>query len=209
MYWEHKALMKWVELAPNPFYPPRKRRRVDYAYGPDDAPLDYDAEFAVVVDASVGVEREQDPKTMELQEVQVSLKKWWVKREIHYDIMGTVYLNVVECGKYLVDKMEYSHAKRVVIPVDDLAQMEHPMVVPSSLWYPNFLRPRDRMRPGYKLVADRSRILMDLTGVPLEDRELYNDFAHTSVVQAVRRLEKEADLLYSVAIRTDDEDIFY
>ena len=65
------------------------------------------------------------------------------------------------------------------------------------------------MRPGYKLVADRSRIIMDLTGVPLEDRELYNDFAHTSVVQAVRRLKKEADLLYSVAICTDDEDIFY
>ena len=74
MYWERRAVRKWFALAPNPFYPPLKRRRVDYAYGPDDAQLDYDSEFAVVVDASVGVDREQDPKTMELQEVQVLLK---------------------------------------------------------------------------------------------------------------------------------------
>ena len=143
MYWEQQVFRRWLKLVANPFYPPRKRRRVDYAYGPDDAPLDYDPQFAVVVDASVGVELEQDPEKMKLQEVKVSLKKWWAKREIHYDIMGTVYLNVVEVGKYLMDRSEYSHAKRVVFPVDDLAQMEHPMVVPSHLWYPTFLRPCD------------------------------------------------------------------
>ena len=69
---------------------------------------------------------------------------------------------------------------------------------------PDFLTSLRLTRPGYKLVSDHSRIIVDLTSVPMEDRELYNDFAHTSIVQAVRRLTEESDLLYSFAIRSDE-----
>ena len=68
--------------------------------------------------------------------------------------------------------MEYSDEKRVMLLVDDLAQLAHPMAVTSHKWYPNLLRPQDQMRPGFKLVDDCSRIIMDLTGVPLENNEV-------------------------------------
>ena len=45
--------MTWVEQSVNSFYPPYKRRRVNYGHGPDDDPLDYDPEFAAVVDDSI------------------------------------------------------------------------------------------------------------------------------------------------------------
>ena len=85
--------------------------------------------------------------------------------------------------------MEYSDEKRVMLLVDDLAQLAHPMAVTSHKWYPNLLRPQDQMRSGFSLVADRSRVVVDLTGIPADDRWGHHDFACTRIVKAVRRFD--------------------
>ena len=43
--------------------------------------------------------------------------------------------------------MEYSHAERVMHPVDNVAQLAYQMEVSSYKWYPNLLRPQDRVPP--------------------------------------------------------------
>ena len=56
------------------------------------------------------------------------------------------------------------------------------------------------MGSGFALVVNHSRIIMNLTGIPEDDREVYHDFAYTNIVKAVRRVKDESDLLYTVAI---------
>ena len=68
--------------------------------------------------------------------------------------------------------MEYSYAERVMLPVNDVAQLAYPMEVPSYKWYPNLLRPQDWMGSGFTLVTNRSRIIMDLNGIPKDDRSV-------------------------------------
>ena len=92
-----------------------------------------------------------------------------------------------------------------MLPVDDVAQLAYPMEVPSHKLYPNLLHPQGRMRSSFNLVADRSRIIMDLTGIPVDDREVYHDFARTSIIKVVRRVKDESDLLYTVAIRSGED----
>ena len=92
-----------------------------------------------------------------------------------------------------------------MLPVDDVAQLAYPMEVLSHKWYPHLLCPQDRMRSGFNLVADRSRIIMDLTGIPVDAREVYYDFTCMSIVKAVYRVIDENDLLYTVAIRSGED----
>ena len=101
--------------------------------------------------------------------------------------------------------MEYSHAERVILPVNDVAQLAYPIEVPSHKWYPNLLRPQDQMRSGFNLVVDRSQIIMDLTGIPVDDQEVYHDFVCTSIVKAVCRVKDESNLLYTVAICSGED----
>ena len=167
MYWERKAVMEWVEQYDNPYYPPHKRRRVDSGFGVDDEPrYDYDPEFASVVDDSMLVEVDHGTETIPMEE-----KKAWYFRDVHWDMIEPVSLNIVECGKWVVNQMEYSHAERVIHPVDDVAQLAYPMPpeVPSYKWYPNLLRPQDGVRSRFTLVANCSQIIMDLKGIPEDD----------------------------------------
>ena len=85
--------------------------------------------------------------------------------------------------------MKYSHEGRVMLPVDDVAQLVYPMEVPSHKWYPNFLRPQDWMRSGFNFVTDCSWIIGDLTGIPEDVQGVYHDFACTSIVKAVRQVK--------------------
>ena len=46
---------------------------------------------------------------------------------------------------------------------------------------------------------------MDLTGIPEDDREVYHDFACTSIVKAIRQVKDQSDLLYTVAIHFGED----
>ena len=77
MYWSREAYITWREQHANPFYPPHKRRCVDYGIGPDYEPrYDYDPEFAAVVDDSMVVEVEHDTEMICMQELRFSMKKY-------------------------------------------------------------------------------------------------------------------------------------
>ena len=88
-------------------------------------------------------------------------------------------------------------------PVDNVAQLTYPIPteVPSYMWYPNLLRPQNRVRSGFTLVVNRSQIIMDLNGIPEDDRRVYHDFARNIIVKVVRRVKEESDLIYTVAMR--------
>ena len=133
----------------------------------------YDPEYAAIVDDSMLVEVHNGTRTFSIDE-----QKAWYFRDVHWDIIGPVSLKIVECGKWVVNQMEYSHAKRRIHPLDNAAQQAYsqPPEVLSYRWYPNLLRPQDRMRSGFYLVADRSRVIMDLKGIPEDDRWAHHDF---------------------------------
>ena len=76
-----------------------------------------------------------------------------------------------------------------------------PPEVLSHKWYPNVLRSQDKMRSGFSLVADRNWIVVDLTGIPEDDRWVYHDYARTRIVKVVRWFEKECYVTYGVALR--------
>ena len=116
-----------------------------------------------------------------------------------------MYLNIVECGKWIGNEMEYSHAERVMYPLDDVAQLAYPMEVPSYKWYPNLLRPQDWVGSSFTLVANHSRIIIDLNGIPENDRRMYHDFACTRIVKVVCWVKEECDLIYTVAIRLEED----
>ena len=99
--------------------------------------------------------------------------------------------------------MRYSHAKRRYPVLDNAAQMVYPMPpeVLSHTWYPNMIRPQNQMRSVLFLVADRSRVVVDLTGIPEDDRWVHHDCSCTRIVKAVRRFEWESDVMYGVAMR--------
>ena len=158
----------------------------------------YDPEYAAIVDAAMHVEVDDGMRSFSIEE-----EKAWYFRDVHWDITGPVSLKIVECGKYFVNQMRYSHAKRKYPPLDNAAQTAYPMLpeVPSHKWYPNVLRPQDKMRSGFSIVADRSRVVVDLTGIPADDRWVHHDFARTRIVKVVRRFEWESDVTYGVALR--------
>ena len=89
--------------------------------------------------------------------------------------------------------------------MDDCLQLAYPYEVPSYKWYPSLLRPEDWMRSGFSLVTNRSWIIMDLTDIPVDDREVYHDFACTSIVKAIRQVKDEGDLLYTIAIFSGED----
>ena len=76
-----------------------------------------------------------------------------------------------------------------------------PPEVLSHKWYPNVLRPQDKMRSGFSIMADRSRVVVDLTGIPADDQWVHHDFTRTRIVKVVRRFEWESDVTYGVALR--------
>ena len=198
MYWSRDTFGKWKEKADNPFFPPSKRRRVDSGFVMDcGARYVYDPEYAAVVDDSMLVEVDNGTRTIPIDEY-----KAWYFSLIHFDIVGPVSLKIVECGKYL-HRMRYSHAKRKYPPLSNALQTAYPMPpeVLSHTWYPSVLRPQDQMRSGFSLVADRSRVVTDLTGIPAEDRWAHHNFACTRIVKVDRRYEEECDITYGVALR--------
>ena len=106
----------------------------------------YDPEYAAIVDDLMLVEVGNGTRTFSIGE-----EKAWYFSEVHLDIVGPVSLKIVECGKYLVNQMEYLHAERRFYYLDNVAQLAYPMPpeVLSHKWYPNVLRPQDRMRSGF------------------------------------------------------------
>ena len=146
----------------------------------------YDPKYAAIVDNAMLVEVDDDTRLYSIEE-----EKAWYFRDVHWNIIGPVSLKIVECGIYLVNQMRYSHAKRRYLPLDNAAQMAYPMPpeVLSHKWYPNVLRPQDQMRSSFSLVADRSQVVVDLTGIPDDDRWLHHDFSCTRIVKVVRRFQ--------------------
>ena len=108
MYWSRDVFNKWVEKEDNPYYPPNKRSHVDSGFGVDGGPrYVYNPEYAAIVDDSMLVEVDDGTRTFSIEE-----EKAWYFRDVHWDIVGPVSLKIVECGKYLVNQMEYLHVKR-------------------------------------------------------------------------------------------------
>ena len=88
-----------------------------------------------------------------------------------------------------------------MLPVDDVSQFAYPCEVPTYNWYPELMCPQDWMKSGFSLVANRSRIIMDLTDIPVDDQEV----CHDSIVKAIRRVKDEGDSLYTVALRFGED----
>ena len=84
--------------------------------------------------------------------------------------------------------------------MDNASQLAYPCVVPRHKWYQELLRPKDQMRSGFSLIADRNRMILDLTDVPADDREVYDDFACTHIVKTIRRVKDTCDFMYAVAL---------
>ena len=197
MYWARNIFGNWREKHDNPFYPPSKRRRVDSGFEDGgESRYVYDPEYAAIVDAAMHVEDDDGTRFLSIWEQKAN--KFY---DIHEAIIGSVSLKVVESGKYF--GLKYSHAKRVYPSVENAAEVAHPKPpeVRSQRWYPSVLRPQDKMKLGFSLVADRSRIILDLTGIPEDDRWVHHDYARTRIVKAVRRCEGECDVTYGVALR--------
>ena len=103
--------------------------------GPDHEPRhDYDPEFAAGGDETVGVAVEDDTETTHMKELWISAKKYWIFKEIHENIKERVYLNIVESGKRIGNKIQYYHLERVILLVDDISQLVYPCEVPMYNW---------------------------------------------------------------------------
>ena len=102
----------------------------------------YDPKFAAIVDDLMLVEVDDGMRTFSIGEEEALYF-----RDVHLDIVGPVSLKIVECGKCVVNQMEYFHAERSIHPLDNAAQLAYPMPpeVLSHKWYPNVLRPQDRI----------------------------------------------------------------
>ena len=198
MYWARNIFGSWLEKHEDPFFLPSKRRRIDSGFDKGGARYVYDPKYAAIVDAAMHVEVDNGTRSRSIGE-----QKAWYFQNVHWDIMGAVSLKVVEYGKYF--GLKYSHARRVYPSVEDAAEVAYPKPpeVRSQRWYPSVLRPQDTMKLGFSLVADRSRILLDLTGIPEDDRWVHHDYARTRIVKAVRRCKGECDVTYGVALRHD------
>ena len=112
-------------------------------------------------------------------------------QNVHLDVIGAVSLKVVECGKYF--GLKYLHAKQVCPSLESAAQLACPMLpeVLSHQWYPNVLFPQDKIKSGFSLVTNRSRIVLDLTGIPEDNRWVHHDYACMLIVKVVRQFKWE------------------
>ena len=165
MFWSQETYMTWriIDALQSP--PPPKRRRVEYddplqviqVIGPDYEPrYDYDPKFAAGEDNYGVVVVENDTETIHMRELRFSMEKWWGFKDVHGDIKGSVYLNIVESGKWIGNEIQYFHAERVMLLVDNVSQLTYPHEVPMCDWYPKLLHPQDQMRSGFVLVTDHS-----------------------------------------------------
>ena len=138
----------------------------------------YNPKYAAILEAAMHVEVDDGTRSRSIGD-----QKAWYFLNVHWDIIGAVSLKVVECGKYF--GLRYLHAKRIYPLLDNAGQLAYPMPpeVLSHKWYPNVLRPQDKMRSGFSLIADRSRIVVDLTGIPEDDRWVHHDYACTRIVK--------------------------
>ena len=187
MYWARNIFGKWREKHDNPFYPPSKRRRVDSSFEDGGGSwYVYDPEYAAIVDAAMHVEDDNGTRFLSIWEQKANYFQ-----DIREAIIGPVSLTVVESGKYF--GLRYSHAKRVYPSLESAAQLAHPKSpeVRIQRWYPSMLRPQDKMKSGFFLVADRSRIVVDLTDIPKDERWVHHEYARTRIVKVVRQFEWE------------------
>ena len=163
--------------------------------GPDYEPrYDYDDKFAAGEDNSVVVEVENKTETIHMKALWFAMEKWWVFRGIHVDIKGNIYLNIVESRKWIGNEIQYSHAERILLPVDDVSQLAvYPREVSMYDWYLELLRPQDQTRSGFSLVANHSWMILDLSNIPADTRLVYDNFACTHIVKTIRRVKSECD----------------
>ena len=195
-YWVRNVFGLWREKHDDYFYPLSKRRRVDSGFkSGGGSRYVCDPEYAAVVDAAMHVEDDDGTRFLSIWEQKANYF-----RDIHEAIAGPVSLTVVESGRY--SGLKYSHAERVYPFLESAAQVAYPKPpeVPSQRWYPSMLRPEDEMKPGFTLVADRSRTVVDLTGISGDDRWVHRDYARTRIVKVVHRYER-CDVTYGVSLR--------
>ena len=64
---------------------------------------------------------------------------------------------------------------------------------------------KDQMRSGFSLVANHSRIIMNLTDIPVYDWEVFHDFACTSIFKAICQVNNEDDCMYNIALRFGED----
>ena len=182
MYWSNNIFGTWKEKEENSFFPSSKRRQIDSGFEEvGGARYVYDPEYATIVGAAMHVKDDNGTRFQSIGEQKASYFQ-----DVHLDIINAVSLKVVESGKNF--GLRYLHAKRVYPLLESAAQLAYPIPpeVLSHRRYLSVLRPQDKMKSGFSLVADRSRIVVDLTGIPKDKRWVHHDYACTRIVKVVR-----------------------